>query len=133
VGDDAAEIVLSLGALDVAAHTNTEGKHFSGALQRSHEVGEMERFDQIVIGSGLHRFDGAIDHVIGAHHEDNGSGIGRLHAAQDFDTIDAGENDIEQDQLGVLFFEDAKGIFAGACREYFIAFGPQAAQDGAQG
>ena len=90
VGDDLAEVVAAAGLLDVVAHTHAQGEHFAGAVQGGDHVGKVEGLDEVVVGAELHGFDGAVDHVVSAHHEDDGSGVGLLEAAEDFDAVDAG-------------------------------------------
>ena len=93
--DDLAEVVAATSLFHVVAHADPQGEHLAGAMQGGDQVGEVKRLDQVVVGSGLHRVDRAVHHVIGAHHEYDGRGTLLLHAAQHFDAIDAGQHNVE--------------------------------------
>ena len=132
-GDDASEVVASLGLLDVVADAHAEGEHFAGTMEGGDHVGEVEGLDEVVVGAELHGFDGAIDHVVGAHHEDDGGGRGLFHLAQDVDAVHAGHDDVEEGEVGLLVLENADGIFAGVGGEDVEALVAQSAGDGAEG
>ena len=106
-GNHAAEVVPPFGRLDVVPDTHPQRQHFAGPAQRFHQVGEMEGLDQVVEGPGLHGLHRAVHHVVRAHHQDDGGGIGRLHAAQNLDSVNAGHHNVEQDKVGRLFSEDS--------------------------
>ena len=118
---------------DVVAHAHAQGEHFAGAVEGGDHVGEVEGLDEVVVGAELHGFDGAVDHVVGAHHEDDGGRVGFFQAAQDFDAVDAGKDDVEQGEIGLLLGEDGESVFAGGGCEDFEALLTQAARDGAEG
>jgi hypothetical protein len=101
-------------------------------VQGGNHVGEMEGLDEVVVGAEFHGFDGAIHHVVGAHHEDDGGGIGFFQSAQDFDAIDAGQHDVEESEVGLLLGEQGQRIFAGGGRKNFEALLPQSAGYGAE-
>ena len=67
-GNDLAEIVTSAGEFHIVTHAHPQGQHFAGAVQGGDHVGEMEGLDQVVVSAQLHGFNGAIHHVVGAHH-----------------------------------------------------------------
>ena len=125
-------VMAATGLLYVVTHAHTEGEHFAGAVEGGDHVGEMEGLDEVVVGAELHGFDGAIHHVVGAHHEDDSGGIGFFQAAEDFDAIDAGQNDVEQSEVGLLLGEDGQRVFAGGGCENFKALLPQSAGNGAE-
>jgi hypothetical protein len=133
VGDNLAEVVMAAGLLHVVAHAHAQGEHLARAVEGGDHVGKMEGLDEVVEGAELHGFNGAVDHVVGSHHQDDGGGVGLLEAAEDFDAVDAGENDVEQGEVGLLLGEDGESVFAGSGREDFKALLAQATRNGAEG
>jgi hypothetical protein len=95
-GHDLAEVVAAPGLFHVVAHAHAQSQHFTGAMQGGNHVSQVEWLDEVIVGSQFHGLHGAVHHVVGAHHQDDGRGVGSLHAAQHFHAVDAGKNDIEQ-------------------------------------
>src|SRR5262249_55231033 len=102
-GDNAAEIIASTGSLDALAKANAKGEHLAGSPDGVDHVGEVKGLDEVVVGAEFHGFDGAINHSIRTHHDDDSVGRVLLDLAKDFDTVDAGENDVEEREFGMLF------------------------------
>ena len=133
-GDDCAEVVAALGLFDVVADAHAESEHFAGAMEGGDHVGEVEGLDEVVVGAELHGFDGAIDHVVGAHHEDDGGGIGLLDLAQDVDAVDAGHARCRAGRgRASAPAKTRDSVFAGVGGVDFKALVAQSAGDGAEG
>ena len=92
----------------------------------------MERLDKVIVGAQFHRLHCTVDHVVGAHHEDDGRVIGLLHAAQHFHAIDPGQHDIEQRQIRLLFSEYFERVFPRRRRKNFKPLLPQPTRNRAQ-
>ncbi len=93
----------------------------------------MKWLDEEVVGAQLHGFDGAIHHVIGAHHDDDHGRGNLLCLSQHLDPIDSRQHNVEQRQVGLLLGDDLQRLFAIASGEALVALGLQRAADGAQG
>ena len=59
-------------------------------------------------------------------------GFASLDLAQNFDPVDAGKNDIQQDEIGILILKDFQALFARKRSEDLKSILPQAARDGAE-
>jgi hypothetical protein len=57
-------------------------------------------------------------------------GLRSLDLAQNFDPIDAGKNDVQQDEIGILILKDFQALLAGKRGEYLKSILPQTARDG---
>ena len=132
LGDNFAEVVAAARLFHVVAQAHSQGKHFAGAMQSGDHVGEVKWLDQVVERPCLHRLHGTIYHVVGAHHDDDGRGIGLLHTAQHFHSIDPGQNDVEQDKVGSFFSEKLERVFARRRREDFKPLCAQSARNRAE-
>ena len=86
-----------------------------------------------MFSTGYSKFSGAIDHVVSAHHENDGLRCGVFDLAQDVYAVHAGHDDVEQGEVGLLVGENAQGIFAGIGGIDVEALVAQSAGDGAEG
>ncbi len=101
-------------------------------MQGGDHVRQMERLNQIIVGAQLHRLHGPVDHVIGAHHQDDGGVVGLLHAAQDFHAIDPGQHDVEQGQVRLFSREHLQRVLTGGGRQDVKPLLPQSTGNRAQ-
>jgi len=133
VSDDAPKVVAAFFGLDRIADPHAESEHLGGAMQSGHHVVKREGLDEIVKGAELHGFDGALDQMVGTHHDYDGGGARLFDLAQDFDAVDAGQNDVEQNEVGLLLMKELEAIFTGESGEDLESLQAQAARDGAEG
>ena len=78
----------------------------------------------------LHRLDGAVDRREGGDDDDRQRRVGDAQRAQRVDAADAGQHDVEDDQVDVVVLvEDGQRFFAARGHDDFEAF---AAQDGVE-
>ncbi len=55
-----------------------------------------------------------------------------LRLAQNFDSVDARQNDVEQREVGLVLGDRLQRFFATGGKQHFVALGLQGAPDGAQ-
>src|SRR5581483_4259846 len=131
-GDYAAKIVAPFRALDGVPQTHTKREHFAGAVKGGDHIGQVEWLDEVVEGAQLHGFHRAVDHVVRAHHQDNRAGVRLLHAPENFNTVDTGENDIDEGEIRLFVSEDLESFLARGRSEDLKTFFAQTARDGAE-
>ena len=61
------------------------------------------------------------------------AGVDSFDLAQDVDAVDAGHDDVEEGEVGLLVLENADGLFAGVGGVDVEALVAQSAGDGAEG
>jgi hypothetical protein len=130
--NDFAEVVSSPREFHVVAHAHTQREHLGRPMQGRDHVRQMEGLNQVVVGAQLHRLHRPVDHVVGAHHQDNGGMIGLLHAAQHFNAIDSRQHDVEQRQIRLFFGEHLQRVLAGGRGEDVKPLLPQSTGNRAQ-
>ncbi len=96
LGNQTLKIVAALSGLHRVVNPHAQREHLGSALDGVNHVSDVEGLDQVVIGAQLHGFDGAIHHVVGAHHDHDGRGRDFFCLPQNFDSVNARQNDIEQ-------------------------------------
>ncbi len=132
-GYHAAKIVTPLGALHRVVNAYAERQHFGRAVDGVYHVGDVKWLDQIVIGTELHGFHNTIHHMVGAHHHDDGGRGKLLGLTQHFDTIDAGQYDVEQGQVRLFLGERGQRFFTAHGQKNFEALALQGAPNSAHG
>src|SRR5208282_2283304 len=70
--------------------------------------------------------------MVGAHHDHDRGRARSLDLAQNFDSVDAGKNDVQQDEIGILVLKDLQARLAGERGEDLESILPQATRDGAE-
>ena len=91
-------------------------------LDPAHQLAQAERLRQVVVGAELEA-DHLVDLVVaGGEDEDRHLGAGRPDAAQDLEAVDAGEPDVEDDQVGRLVGRDVEALLARARDGDLVAF-----------
>ncbi len=94
-----------------------EANEVEGVVDDQNHLFQRKRLFEKVEGAefgGLHRrFDGAV----ARHDHDLHLGIIPFDDLERLDAVDAGQPDVEQDQVGELLFDDLEGFFAAADRK----------------
>lgn len=80
------------------------------------EVGEglgLDRFGEVITGTGLDCFDGGGDAAL-AGHDDDDSGLGEARVGEEVEGIAIGEMDIEEGEIEGLAGEEVAGFGEGS-------------------
>ena len=73
-----------------------QGQHLAGAADGAQHIDDVEGLDEVVVGAELHRLHGAVDHVVGAHHQHHRGAVAFLYLPQDLDAIHPGQHNVHQ-------------------------------------
>jgi len=84
----------------------------SDGTETGEEDGEGERFDEIIVGARIEAGDDVGRGITGGEHEDGSVILGGAEAASDFDAIDTGHHDVEDDGIKGADGEGGEGFFA---------------------
>ncbi len=88
----------------VAAHQRARARH---------QLAQRERLDEVVVGAALEPAHAILDGVARGEHQHRQVGALRAHAAQGLEAVDAGQADIEDQQVvGILAHGDGHGFAA---------------------
>ena len=83
-------------------------------LDPAHQLAQAERLGQVVVGAELEA-DDLVDLVVARRQDqDRHLGAGRAQAAEDLEAVDAGQADVEDDEVGRLVRRDLEALLAGA-------------------
>ena len=83
-------------------------------LDPAHQLAQPERLGQVVVGAELEA-DDLVDLVVArGQDQDRHLGAGGAHAAQDLEAVDAGQADVEDDEVRRLVGGDLEALLAGA-------------------
>src|SRR5258705_7245285 len=69
--------------------------------QAGQELLTLERLDEVVVGPGVEPLDARLDGVAGGQHQDRHV-VGGAQAARDLDAVEAGQPEVEDDEIGVV-------------------------------
>ena len=103
----------------------------SGAAQQRADAGqqlvERERLDEVVVGTGVEAGDAIGDAVAGGQQQDRQARLGRAQTAADLQSVDTGQHDINDDEIGQLAEGFVERLFAGFGEIDLVAGEDQAA------
>ena len=83
------------------------------------ELGRVERLEQIIVGTELHRLDGRLCRAVGGHQNDEEPGVGGADAAECFEPVHAAHAHVHEHEVGLEFGDDLQPFLAGRCRGQF--------------
>ena len=106
-------------ALGLFGDLRRQGQHLAveilalaGVAHQRAQLVVVEILGDVVIGAVLHRLHGGLDVVERRDHDDLDQAVVLLDDAQHFEAADAGQADVEQDEVDVFAVEDGKRRFA---------------------
>ncbi len=88
-----------------------EGTAGEGAETGEEDV-EGERFDEIIVGAGIETGNDVFRGVASGEHQDGGAVFAGTETESDFEAVDAGHHDIEDDGVESAGGEGGEGLFA---------------------
>ena len=90
-------------------------------LDPAHQLAQPERLGQVVVGAEL-QADDLVDLVVaGREHQDRRLGAGGAEAAQDLEAVDAGQPDVEDDEVRRLADGQLEALLAGLRQGHRVA------------
>ncbi len=89
---------------------------------QQHGLVHRERLFQEVEGAQLGGLDRGLDGAVAGDHDDRRGGVALLEAPQDFQAVDAGQPDVEQEQVVVFLRRGFQAFLAGGYGVGFPAF-----------
>ena len=89
----------------------------AGVAHQRPQLVVVEVLGDVVVGAVLHRLHGRLDLVDGRDHDALDEAVVLLDDAQDVEAADAGQPDVEQDQVDVLVFEQRQRRLAARHRQ----------------
>ena len=95
---------------------------FERPVEAHDEMIDIDWFGDIVVGSGLHRFDRGGDLPIGGDHDDDGLLLDLLDLLEYVHTAYAGKLKVQDDRLGCLLGEEVQGPLAAGDGGDYMAF-----------
>ena len=87
------------------------------------QLGEVDRLRDVVVGTGLESLDLVLRRIEGRLHDDRDERevVVAFDAARDFDPVDLGHHDVEQDQIRVFLLDLLQRFFTVARRDRRVA------------
>ena len=79
------------------------------------EFGDIERFEEVIVGPQFHRLDGGLGGAVGRHHDDEQFGVGLAEAAEGFEPVDPAHADVHDDQVGFGPGNQTQPLLAAVC------------------
>ena len=92
----------------------------AGVADERPELVVVEILGDVVIGAVLHRLHGRLDLVDGRDHDDLDEAVVFLDDAKHLEAADAGQPDIEQNQVDVLAIQNGQSRLSAATREHAV-------------
>lgn len=93
------------------------------------QFGEGEGFDEVIIGPGFEAVDTIADGITGGEHEDAGGGPGVAELGKDIETIFAGEQDIQDEEVVKIGGSEVEAVLSVIGVVHLEAFLAQAADE----
>ena len=90
--------------------------HVPGRLERVEdnflELGNVERFEQVIVGAQLHRLDGRLGRAIGRHQDHEQFGIHLPYPPQGLQSVNSAHPDVHDHQIRLEFGNRLKSFLA---------------------
>ena len=102
-------------------HLALEIAIFQSFFDNNRELIKIKRLADVIVRPQTHGIYSRFQATMGGQHDDDNLVIKILDFFQHLDTADTGQLNIEQDEIGLLFANQAQGILAGTSRNDLIA------------
>ena len=117
--DDADVVILGFEQRLVRDDLLHVARGFERAENNLLELGDVERFEEIIVSAELHRFDGRLGRAVSGHHDDRQLGIDLADAAECFQAGDPAHANVHDHQVGLDLRNEFESLLATGRRGQF--------------